>query len=79
MVQWVKISPSNAGSVGLIPAQEAGIPHALWPKKTKTIQKQYCNKFNKDFKNGPNQKKKALNIYRQKSSRLSSSERTDRF
>ena len=35
-VPVVKISPSNAGSVGLIPAQGAGIPHALWPKKTKT-------------------------------------------
>ena len=33
VVQWVKISASNAGRVGLIPAQEAGIPHALWPKK----------------------------------------------
>ena len=27
----VKISPSNAGSVGSIPDQGAKIPHALWP------------------------------------------------
>ena len=27
------------------------------PKKQNTKQKQYCNKFNKDFKNGPHQKK----------------------
>ena len=33
----VKISPSNAGSVGLIPAQGAGIPYACGQKKkTKT-------------------------------------------
>ena len=62
----VKISPSNAGSVGLIPAQGAGIPHACGQKKNQNVkQRQYCNKFNKGFKNGPNQKKKALNIYGQ--------------
>ena len=31
----VKISPSNAGGVGLIPGQEAKIPHALAKKKKK--------------------------------------------
>ena len=36
MIQSViKISPSNAGGKGLIPGQEAKIPHALGPK-TKT-------------------------------------------
>ena len=55
----VKILPSNAGSMGSIPDQGAKIPHALWPKKKKQNikHKQYCNKFNKDFKNGPHQKK----------------------
>ena len=63
----VRTLPSIAGSVGSIPGWEAKIPHASWPKsKTKqykTIyiyiyiyiyikQKQYCNKFNKDVKNG---------------------------
>ena len=52
----VKTSPSNAGGVGSIPVQGTTIPHALWQnkqtnkKKTQNIkQKQYCNKFNKDF------------------------------
>ena len=49
-----KTSPSNAGAVGLIPGWGAKIPHDLRPKNIK--QKQYCNKFNKDFKNGPLQK-----------------------
>ena len=53
----VKTSPSNAGGVGSNPGQGAEIPHASQTKKTKTNQKQYCNKFNKDFKNGPHQKK----------------------
>ena len=54
----VKTLPSIAGSAGSIPGQEAKIPHALWPKNQNIKQKQYCNKFNKDFKNGPHQKKK---------------------
>ena len=53
----VKTSPSNAGGVGSIPGQEAEIPHALWPKNQNIKQKQYCNKFNKDFKYGLHQKK----------------------
>ena len=54
-----KALPSNAGGVGLIPDQGAKIPHALRPKHQNIKQKQYCNKFNKDFKNGPHQKKKS--------------------
>ena len=46
----VKTSPSNAGG--------AKIPHASQPKKQNIKQKQNCNKFNKDFKNGPHQKSK---------------------
>ena len=34
----------------------AKIPHASQPKNQNTKQKQYCNKFNKDFENGPHQK-----------------------
>ena len=56
----VKTLPSNAGSVSSIPGLEAKIPYGS-PKKKKTKkkkhthknQKQYCNKFNKDFENGP--------------------------
>ena len=55
----IKSSPCNAGGAGLIPGQGAKIPHALWPKNQNINQKQYCNKFNKDFKNGPHQKKKS--------------------
>ena len=52
----VKTSPSNPGSAGSIPGWEAKIPHALQPKNQNIKQKQYCNKLNKDFKNGPHQK-----------------------
>ena len=40
----------------MIPGQGAGIPHASWPKDQNIKQKQYCNKFNKEFKNGPHHK-----------------------
>ena len=46
----VKTSPSNAGGAGSIPGQGAKIPHASWPKNQNIEQKQYYNKFNKDFK-----------------------------
>ena len=52
----VKTLPSNAGAVGSIPGRGAKIPQAPWPKNQNIKQKQYCNKFNKDFKNGPHQK-----------------------
>ena len=52
----VKTLPSNAGGAGLIPGWGAKIPRASWPKNQNIKQKQYCNKFNKDFKNGPHQK-----------------------
>ena len=42
---------SNAGAEGLIPGQGARIPHAVWPKSQNRKQKQYCNKFNENFKN----------------------------
>ena len=41
-----------------IPDQGAKIPHAAQPKNPNIKQKQYCNKFNKDFKNCPQQNKK---------------------
>ena len=65
----VKTLASKAGGVGLIPGRGAKILHVWKPKKkqkknqkTKTIkQKQYCNKFNKDFKNRPHQKREKGN------------------
>ena len=52
----VKTLPSNAGGMGSIPGWGAKIPHASRPKNQNIKQKRYCNKFNKDFKNGPHQK-----------------------
>ena len=54
----VEISPSNAGGAGSIHCQGAKIPHGSGPKLQNIKQKQYCNKFNEDFKNGPHQKEK---------------------
>ena len=42
--------------MGSIPGEGAKIPHASWPKNQNIKQKQYCNKFNKNFKNGPHKK-----------------------
>ena len=53
----VRTLPSNAGGVGSIPGWGANIPHVSWPKNYNMKQKQYCNKFNKDFKSGPHGKK----------------------
>ena len=53
-----KRSPFSAGGVGLIPGWGAKLPYTLSPKNQNRKWKQYCNKFNKDLKNGPHQKKK---------------------
>ena len=52
----LKNSPLSAGLAGSIPGRGAKIPHTLWPKSRDRKQKQYDNKFNKDFQNGPHQK-----------------------
>ena len=59
----VKTLSSNAGSAGSIPGRGAKIPHASRPKNQNLKQKQYCNKFNKDFKNGPHQEKKKKSTF----------------
>ena len=46
----VRTSPPSAGGAGVIPGQGAKIAHVLWPKNQNIKQKQYCDKFNKDFK-----------------------------
>ena len=43
------VKTSMKEDIGSIPSWGTKIPHASWPKKTKRKQKQYCNKFNKDF------------------------------
>ena len=53
----VKTLPSNVGVVNSIPSQRPKIPHTSRPEIQSIKQKPYCNKFNKDFKNGPHFKK----------------------
>ena len=53
---------SNTEGVGWIPGQEDKIPQASWPKNQNIKQKQYCNKFYKDFENSPCQEKKKKKI-----------------
>ena len=52
----VKTSPFSAEGACLVPDQGAKIPQASQPKNQNIKQKQYCNKFKKDFKTGPYQK-----------------------
>lgn len=46
----VNTSPSNIVGPGLIPAWGNEIVHASWPENQNIQWKQYCNKFNWDFK-----------------------------
>ena len=46
----VESSTSTVMGAGLISGWGDEIPHDLWTKKQNLKQKQYCNKFNKDFK-----------------------------
>ena len=54
----VKTSPSNTDDAGSVHGQRAKVTYSSGQKTQNIKQKQYCNKFNKDFKNGPHQKKK---------------------
>ena len=47
----VKNVPANAGDMGSISGQGTKIPQASGQKTKNIKQKQYCIKFNKDFKN----------------------------
>ena len=49
VVRWLRLCLPGQS----IPDWVARIPHTLWSKNPKVKQKQYCNKFNKDFNNGP--------------------------
>ena len=54
-MQWLT-SPSSTEGVDLIPGGGAKIPHTLGSKNQNIKQKQYCNKFSRDFKNCLHQK-----------------------
>ena len=54
----VKTLPSKAVGMGSLPGQGAKMPHGQKQKQKNTKHEQYCNKFNKEFKNGPYQKRK---------------------
>ena len=56
----VKTLPSKERTSGSIPGWGAKIPHAWCPRNQNIKQKQHCNKFSKDFKNGPHQIKKKI-------------------
>ena len=59
----VKTLPSKAGDAGLIPGRGTKIPQASTIKKPEhKQQKQYCNKFNQDFKNDPHQEKEIFPV-----------------
>ena len=59
VVRWLRFHLPLQRGLALIPGQRDKILHACCTaKKTKTQNKQCCNKFNKDLKkNGPHQKK----------------------
>ena len=46
----IKTLPSNAGDEGSDSSRGAKMPHAPGPKNQNIKQKQYCIKFNKNFK-----------------------------
>ena len=48
-----KTSASNAGGMSLVPVQGTKILQASQAKNQNIKYKQYCNKFNRDFLNGP--------------------------
>ena len=52
----VRTLPSNAGGESSIPDQAAKTSHVLQTKTHNIKQKQYYNKFSKDFQNCPHQK-----------------------
>ena len=57
LVSVVGTSSSSARAVGSIPGGRAKSPHSSRSKKQNRKQKQYCNKFNKDFKKQSTSKK----------------------
>ena len=57
-VQWLRLCLPMQG----VWVQSLVNSTCLTAKKLKHKQKQYCNKFNKDFKNGPHKKKCPMSL-----------------
>ena len=57
----VKTSPSSAEGTGSIPGWGPKIPHAMCPPQNQK-KKQYCNKFNKEFKKKIVHIQKTINV-----------------
>ena len=56
LVVWgLRLCPSAAGGESSSPGLGAKLPQAWWPENQNMEQTQYCNKFNKDLKNGSRQ------------------------
>ena len=62
-VQWLRLCLPMEGVRVQFPGQGAETPHFSRPKKQNIKQKQYCSKFNKDFKNGPHTKNLLKNFF----------------
>ena len=56
VVPWLRLCLLMQGMQVWSLVGELRILHASWPKCQNIKQKQYCNKFNKDFKNGSHKK-----------------------
>ena len=56
----ITTSAFNSGGEGSNTGWAVKIPHTSQLKIQKVKQKQYCNKFYEDFKNGPHEKKKSI-------------------
>ena len=56
MVQWLRLDLPKQGAwvQSLVREMRSHMPHGQKYQNIK--QKQYCNKFNEDFKNGPHKK-----------------------
>ena len=71
VVQWLRLGPPVPGVwvQPLVRELRSHMPHgqtASPPQKKTITQKKYCNKFSKDFKNGPHQEKNSKKKKRKK-------------
>ena len=60
LIQWLRLHLPMQGVQVLSLVRDLRSHMIGSPKNQNVKQKQYCNKFNKDFKNCPHQKKKKI-------------------